>query len=314
MVGAGRYWGIYGVGAFAGLETAIDPVPARLHAARRNPDWNRGWALAPEHPLDTIDDSIENGAVVEALVNHGLSPSAVGDGAFHASPCVTITRLEPLWFHNCVISVESRGRGPCSKYWIPGQVRSYQGMRKMETTDIDGSGSTLQTMEGSAKRRTMTRQGFFAEVVVGLRANVPEAFRDFNHRSNPLLLKIDYGNPRVHYEVWCDAEKAILGVGLHFEDGPLSTDAYLAFFDRHILEIKHILGTDVELERWTASWGHLYEHRVLRPLTDEIAAEVALLLAQMIAVLQPLLESAGIPPERSAEGSERKGAWRKWRR
>ena len=184
----------------------------------------------------------------------------------------------------------------------------------METTDHDDRGIALQTIEGLTKRKTMTRQDFFAAVVAGLRADVPEAYRDFKERSNSLLLKIDYGNPRVHYEVWFDAEKEILGVGLHFEDGPVSTDAYLAYFDRHILEIKHILGTDVELERWTASWGHLYEHRDLRPLTDEIAAEVALRLAQMIEVLQRLVESAGIPPERSGESGERKGAWRKWRR
>ncbi len=187
-------------------------------------------------------------------------------------------------------------------------------MRKMETTENDGGGNILQSMAGSATRRTMTRHDFFAEVVAGLRANVPEAYRDFRHRSNPLLLKVDYGNPRVHYEVWCDAEKDVLGVGLHFEDGPTSTDAYLAYFDRHILEIKHILGTAVELERWTASWGHLYEHRELRPLTDGIAREVAIRLAQLIEVLQPLVESAAIPPERSAEGGERKGPWRKWRR
>jgi hypothetical protein len=187
-------------------------------------------------------------------------------------------------------------------------------MSKMETTVNDGNGIAIQAIEGSAKRRSMTRQDFFAAVVARLRAHLSEVNRDFTHRSNPLLLKIDYGNPRVHYEVWCDSEKEILGIGLHFEDGPISTEAYLAYFDRHILEIKHILGTDVELERWTASWGHLYEHRKLRPLTDEIAAEVALRLAQMIGVLQPLVESAGIPPERSAEGGERKGPWRRWRR
>ena len=165
-------------------------------------------------------------------------------------------------------------------------------------------------------RAAMTRHDFFAEVVSGLRAILPEAYRDFRHRSNPLLLKIDFGNPRVHYEVWCDSEKGILGIGLHFEDGPFSTDAYLAYFDRHIVEIKHILGTEVDLERWTASWGHLYEHRELRPLTDEVAVEIATRLAQLIEVLQPFVIDAAVPPERSAEAgsSERKGPWRKWRR
>src|SRR5215210_4013322 len=179
----------------------------------------------------------------------------------------------------------------------------------METTDQQATWGAVRSRGAAPKRSAMTRHDFFAEVVAGLRANLPEAYRDFRDRANPLLLKIDFGNPRVHYEVWCDAEKNILGVGLHFEDGPISTDAYLAYFDRHIVEIKHILGTEVELERWTATWGHLYEHRELRPLTDEVAAEVASRLARLIDVLQPLVVSAAVPPERSAEAGtgERKG-------
>jgi hypothetical protein len=186
----------------------------------------------------------------------------------------------------------------------------------MQSTDRRPVEVNRRAPASGSKRTTMTRNDFFAEVVSGLRATLPEDFRDFRHRSNPMLLKIDFGNPRVHYEVWCDSDKHILGVGLHFEDGPVSTDAYLAYFDRHILELKHILGTEVELERWTATWGHLYEHRELLPLTDELAAEIATRLAQLIEVLQPLVFSAGIPPERSAEAGsgERKGPWRKWRR
>jgi hypothetical protein len=56
-----------------------------MNGARRDPDRNRDRALAPEHPLDTIDDSIEDGAVVGALANHDVSPSDVGDGAVRAS-------------------------------------------------------------------------------------------------------------------------------------------------------------------------------------------------------------------------------------
>ena len=184
----------------------------------------------------------------------------------------------------------------------------------METTEQQVTWDAVRSSGRALKQSAMTRHDFYAEVVTGLRASLPDAFRDFRHRSNALLLKIDFGNDRVHYEVWCDSDKGILGVGLHFEDGPISTDAYLAYFDRHIVEIKHMLGTDVELERWTASWGHIYEHRELRPLTDEIAAEVAARLAQLIEVLQPLVVSAGVPPERSAESGGRKGPWRKWRR
>src|SRR5688572_24328906 len=82
----------------ADSEAAIDPVAARVNGAGGNPDRNRDGALAPEHPLDTIDDAIEDGAVVGALIHHDDSPSAVGDGALRASLCITITHRDRLWF------------------------------------------------------------------------------------------------------------------------------------------------------------------------------------------------------------------------
>lgn len=165
-------------------------------------------------------------------------------------------------------------------------------------------------------RGIMARREFFDEIVSRMRPLLPEARRDFRIRANLFLLKVDYGNPRVHYEVWCDTERGILGIGLHFEDGPASTLAYLAYFDRLIVEIKHRLGPEVELERWTASWAHIYEHRTLEPLSRQLAGRTANRLATMIEVLQPLVEAAGVSAERSAGGSEaeRTGPWRKWRR
>lgn len=91
-------------GPYAALDPAIDPVPSRMNVSRRHPNRNRYGALAPEHPLDTIDHAIEDCAVVGALINHDVSPSAVGDGALRASPCKTITLLDRLWFHFCVRS------------------------------------------------------------------------------------------------------------------------------------------------------------------------------------------------------------------
>ena len=168
-----------------------------------------------------------------------------------------------------------------------------------------------------ASRAGLTRRDFFDAVVERLREELPEERRGFRHRANPLLLKLDYGNERVHYEVWCDGERRTIELGLHFEDGPVSTAAYLAYFDRLIVELKHELGPAIELERWTASWGHLYEHWPLATLTEALAGRVAGRLARLIATLQPLVEEAGVQPERSAltaEGGERRGPWRKWRR
>ena len=169
----------------------------------------------------------------------------------------------------------------------------------------------------SASRAGLTRRAFFEEIVARLQDGLPAERRGFGHRSNLILLKVDFGNPRVHYEVWCDAERRILGLGLHFEDGPVSTAAYLAYFDGLIVELKHVLGPELELERWTASWGHIYELWPLGTLTTGLAARVAARLARLIVTLQPLVEAAGVPPERSAlpaEATERRGPWRTWRR
>ena len=169
----------------------------------------------------------------------------------------------------------------------------------------------------SVARAGLTRRDFFDAVTERLRDELPEDRRSFRHRANPLLLKVDYGNPRVHYEVWCDGERGILGLGLHFEDGPVSTAAYLAHFDGLIVELKHDLGPEIELGRWTATWGHLYENWPLPTLTAALAERVARRLARLIVTLQPLVEEADIPAERSAlaaDGGERRGPWRKWRR
>ncbi len=183
--------------------------------------------------------------------------------------------------------------------------------------DLDPASINPGGVERGRAGAGLTRRDFFDAVVDRLREELPEPRRAFQYRSNPLLLKVDFGNPRVHYEIWCDGERHILGLGLHFEDGPLSTAAYLTYFDQRIVELKHELGPAIELERWTASWGHLYEHWPLGTLTEALAERVGRRLARLITTLQPLVEAAEIARERSAlapDGAERRGPWRKWRR
>ena len=160
----------------------------------------------------------------------------------------------------------------------------------------------------------MSRRDFFAETIERLQPRLPDDLHGFRARPNPILLKLDYGNERVHYEVAPDGARGHIEIGLHFEDGPMSTTAYLAWFDRHIVELKHELGPTVELERWTASWGRLYELHPLARLDAEVAELAARRLAAFVTALQPLVEAAGIAPERSALATEPRGPWRAWRR
>ncbi|HET9016941.1 MAG TPA: hypothetical protein VFN57_15170 [Thermomicrobiaceae bacterium] len=143
-----------------------------------------------------------------------------------------------------------------------------------------------------ARATTLTRREFFHDVVIQTRQALPEELRDFQSSVTMNLVKLHYGYPRLHYEVWANARDNHIEVGLHFEDGPESTDRLLAFFDGHIVEIKHEVGPELDLERWTQSWGHLYQILPYQPLTEALARDVAARLGRMIAVLQPLLTEA----------------------
>lgn len=160
----------------------------------------------------------------------------------------------------------------------------------------------------------LRRRDFFAEVVERLRHHLPEPLAGFQHRASMGQVKIHFGNERVHYEVWTDGQRGQIELGLHFEDGPISTAAYLAVFDAHIVELKHELGPELDLERWTSSWGHLYEIWPLSHLDAPFADTLGRRLAALIAATHPLLLAAAVPPERAAQPAEARGPWRAWRR
>ena len=167
-----------------------------------------------------------------------------------------------------------------------------------------------------ASTTRLTRREFFHDVVAHTRAALPGDLASFQTYATMNLVKLHYGQPRLHYEVWTNARDNHIEIGLHFEDGPESTEALIGFFDRHIVEIKHELGPDVELERWTPSWGHLFTLLPYQPLTEDLAQEVGKRLARMIAVLQPLLDeaSAQVRLSRGQEaGSRRTRRYRRGR-
>ncbi|MEA2585040.1 MAG: hypothetical protein QOF33_3125 [Thermomicrobiales bacterium] len=166
------------------------------------------------------------------------------------------------------------------------------------------------TEELSAGRQSrgaaLSRKAFFDRVVVRVRGSVSSELRSFQARAHGHLLKVHFDNERVHFEVWPNSHRGTIEIGLHFEDGPTSTAAYLQFFDARIVELKHRLGAEVELERWTASWGHFFYLLPLEPLDAAKANRTAGLLASLIGVLQPLVQEASVPRERVDEPTERR--------
>jgi hypothetical protein len=137
---------------------------------------------------------------------------------------------------------------------------------------------------------SMSRATFFDGIVAVLRKELPEPMRGFRTRRFGHLLKIYFDNERIHYEIWVDTRRQQIEVGLHLEDGPASTLAYLEMLDRRILEIKHILGPDAELGRWTLSWGHLIETWPLQTLDKDVRATIGSRTLLYIETLQPMLD------------------------
>jgi hypothetical protein len=191
-------------------------------------------------------------------------------------------------------------------------------------TDVDlsepdqelGAATTRQRVETAEERLVFSvpeRRAFFGRVIERTRTGLSPELGAFTARPVFNLVKLSYENERVHYEVAIDNARRLLEIGLHFEDGPASTLAYLDHFGRQIVELKHLLGPEIELERWTASWGRLYELWPLDTLARTTADRAAARLATYIATLQPRLLAAEVKPERSADPSPR-GPWRRFKR
>ena len=144
-----------------------------------------------------------------------------------------------------------------------------------------------------AAKTTLTRRDFFGDLLEAVRRSLPPERQEFEARQTMNLLKISYGaNYRIHYEAWINAEKGLVELGLHFEDGPASTERLLRHFETCIFELKDLLGAQTELERWTQSWGHIFELHLVEPLTLSFAERLAARLALQIVVLQPILDEA----------------------
>jgi hypothetical protein len=174
----------------------------------------------------------------------------------------------------------------------------------------------LSALDSKPQDRSISlrRQEFLTAVIDRLRRELREELSDFQAKSMGSLVKIYYGNERVHFEVMMNSSRHSMEIGLHFEDGAVSTAAYLAYFDQYIVELKHQLGASIELERWTESWGHIYEIEPISKLTGFQSVQTAKRLAQLISVLQPLVDAAGIPAGDRSTTTEHRGKWFRRRR
>lgn len=119
---------------------------------------------------------------------------------------------------------------------------------------------------------------------------MPPELRDFQV-AGPMasLVKLHYGDRRVHYEVWVQQKRSIVEVGLHFEGEPQHNARALEALSLRYAEIASALGPDVEPEQWTESWTRIHMTLPIAPLEPPFAAHVAERLAALIRTLEPMI-------------------------
>ena len=133
---------------------------------------------------------------------------------------------------------------------------------------------------------------FMRAIPDATRAKLPKKLQGFKTHTRPWLVQVSYADPLLHYEVVTLGERrGILEIGLHFESrDPTVNTRLLNGFMQHLIEIKAELGAGVEAERWDKGWTKVYETIPLETFGEAYVDRVAARLAQVIVVLQPLLD------------------------
>jgi hypothetical protein len=102
-------------------------------------------------------------------------------------------------------------------------------------------------------------------------------------------MKLHYGHPETHYEVWHHTGAGRLEVGLHFEGSADLNQRAFGLFRARMVEVKARLQR-AELEPWERGWSRLYE-TLRAPLLDQPLLDATIeMLVEYITVLQPMVE------------------------
>ena len=136
----------------------------------------------------------------------------------------------------------------------------------------------------------MPVRDFMALVLEQAREFLPQELRGFTARIRFVWLQLHYHTPSVHYEVWLTRKTGRIEIGLHFEGPRDFSYRWAQVLAPYMPEIQGRLGPQVELEEWTSSWARIHQTIPYDPLSEPLAQEVARRLADIIAVLQPMVE------------------------
>lgn len=135
----------------------------------------------------------------------------------------------------------------------------------------------------------LTAREFFESLPVVVAPKLPFELRSFHTAGGRgRLLKLHYGRPEAHFEVWHHSAAGRLEVGLHFEGAADLNARALEHFRPRMVEVKAELPR-AELEPWDRGWVRLYETIPAANLSDQVLAPAGELLAAYVRTLQPML-------------------------
>jgi hypothetical protein len=134
---------------------------------------------------------------------------------------------------------------------------------------------------------------FMRTVPTATRAKLPKNLQNFKVATRSWLVQFYYADPQLHYEVVTLGERrGVLEIGLHFESRNSAVNARLLDgMARYLIEIKAELGNSFEAEMWDHGWTKVYETIPLEAFDEAYVDRVATRLAQVIGVMQPILEA-----------------------
>ena len=130
------------------------------------------------------------------------------------------------------------------------------------------------------------------DIPLAARTKLPAKLQDFKVARRSWLVQLYYADPHVHYEVvTLGIKRRQLEIGLHFESrDATANERLLDGFMRHLFEIKAELGEGIEAEMWDRGWTKVYETIPLETFDAAYVDRVAARLAQVMIVMQPILE------------------------
>ena len=137
------------------------------------------------------------------------------------------------------------------------------------------------------------KTGEFLEALSDLvRQQLSPELRDFQVTASPMsLVKLHYGRPTVHYEVWVQKRRGEVEMGLHFEGNAESNRRHLELLSEQRDAIRSALGPGVSAEPWDRGWTRVHETVPLEPLNDDFLIELSFKLSAMIRTLEPMVRA-----------------------